>query len=249
MKAVNLIPLEQRRGGGAASRSGGGVYVLLGALVVLVVMATAYALSTRDVKDHKADLARVQAETRAVQAQADSLTAYTQFADMRKRRVETVASLAKSRFDWPHALHEVARTIPSDAWVTSLRGTVTPGVTIDGTPDPLRSSLPNPAIEIAGCTTTQKNVARMVASMRQIDGVERVALSSSAKSDASSASTTDGNSCTPASRPKFSMTVFFRMPAPQSSPAPAAGSGAAPAAATGAATQSQPTPASNGATK
>jgi Tfp pilus assembly protein PilN len=259
MKAINLIPLEERRGTTAGGRSGGAVYAVLGALLVLVVMASAYAMSSRDIKSAKADLARVQAEATATQAQADKLAAYTQFADMRKRRVATVASLAASRFDWPHALHEVSRTIPSDAWLTSLRGTVTPDTAVDGASDPMRAALPLPAVEIAGCTTTQKNVARMVASMRLIDGVERVSLSSSEKpSGVGAAAAQGGDSCSVGNRPKFSMTVFFHAQAAAAGGAAATGqappSGSAttgqqapPAgAATTPADQSQPTPASNG---
>jgi Tfp pilus assembly protein PilN len=260
MKAINLIPLEERRGTTAGGRSGGAVYAVLGALLVLVVMASAYAMSSRDIKGAKSDLARVQAEATATQAQADKLAAYTQFADMRKRRVATVASLAASRFDWPHALHEVSRTIPSNAWLTSLRGTVTPDTAVDGASDPMRAALPLPAVEIAGCTTTQKNVARMVASMRLIDGVERVSLSSSEKpSGVGAAAAQGGDSCSVGNRPKFSMTVFFHAQAVAAGGAAASGQQAPPSgsAATGQqappagatttpAAQSQPTPASNG---
>jgi Tfp pilus assembly protein PilN len=242
MKAINLIPGEERRGTTVGGRSGGAVYAALGALLVLVVMASTSAMSTRDVKRAKSDLARVQAEATAVQAQADKLAAYTRFADLRKRRVATVASLAASRFDWPHALHEIARTIPSNAWLTSLRGTVSPGTAVAGASDPLRAALPLPAVEIAGCTTTQKNVARMATSMRLIDGVERVSLSSSEKPADTNGPVQAGDSCTVGSRPKFSMTVFFH-----AQPAPATARQAAPAGATTTpAGESQPTPASNG---
>jgi Tfp pilus assembly protein PilN len=262
MKAINLIPLEERRGTTVGGRSGGAVYAVLGALLVLVVMASAYAMSSRDIKNAKSDLARVKAEATATQAQADKLAAYTQFADMRKRRVATVASLAASRFDWPHALHEISRTIPSNAWVTSLRGTVSPDTTAGGASDPLRAALPLPAVEIAGCTTTQKNVARMVASMRLIDGVERVSLSSSEKpagAGAGGGGAQGGDSCSVANRPKFSMTVFFHAPATPATGGTATGQQAPPAgaattgqqappagASTTPAAQSQPTPASNG---
>jgi Tfp pilus assembly protein PilN len=259
MRAINLIPLEERRGTTAGGRSGGAVYAVLGALLVLVVMASAYAMSSRDIKSAKSDLARVQAEATATQAQADKLAAYTQFADMRKRRVATVASLAASRFDWPHALHEVSRTIPSNAWLTSLRGTVSPSTTVGGVSDPLRAALPLPAVEVAGCTTTQKNVARMAASMRLIDGVERVSLSSSEKPGTGGGTVQSGDSCTVGNRPKFSMTVFFHAQAApptgaaataqQGPPAGAATTGqqAPPAgASTTPPAQSQPTPASNG---
>jgi Tfp pilus assembly protein PilN len=250
MKAVNLIPAEERRSR-SGTRSGGAVYVLLGVLAAAVVMATAYAIATHDVKSSKSDLARVKAEAASTQAQADRLKAYTAFADLRQRRIETIASLAASRFDWPHALHEVARTIPKNAWLESLRATVSPDVQVDGQTDPLRQALTNPAVEITGCTTSQQNVARMVSAMRQIDGVMRVSLSSSAKPDsgtvgpATGASPGTGNSagdsCSKPSRPKFSMTIFFIAPA-------ASAVGTTGTTATAAATaSSSSTPASNGA--
>jgi hypothetical protein len=124
----------------------------------------------------------------------------------------------------------------------------------------MRAALPLPAVEIAGCTTTQKNVARMVASMRLIDGVERVSLSSSEKpSGVGAAAAQGGDSCSVGNRPKFSMTVFFHAQAVAAGGAAASGQQAPPSgsAATGQqappagatttpAAQSQPTPASNG---
>ena len=55
-----------------------------------------------------------------------SLNAYTDFAALRVKRDETVKQIADSRFDWAHALSEVARTVPKDAWLVSLDGTVKP---------------------------------------------------------------------------------------------------------------------------
>ena len=246
MKAVNLIPAEERRGGASGSgHSGGAVYVVLGALALVVVMAAAYTLSTHDIKSSKSDLGRVKAEAVSMQAQADQLKAYTSFADLRQRRIETISSLAASRFDWPHALHEIARTIPKNAWLEGLRATVSPSVQVDGPTDPLRQALQNPAVEITGCTTTQQNVARMVSAMRQIDGVMRVSLSSSTKGATGAAtsgtSSSSGDSCSKPGRPTFSMTIFFNAPAAPAVPATGA---TATAAATGAPSS---TPASNGA--
>ena len=53
------------------------------------------------------------------------------------------------------SMHEVGRVIPSDAWLTSLTGTVAPGVSLEGASGQtgaLRSALGVPAIEIVGCT-------------------------------------------------------------------------------------------------
>ena len=55
----------------------------------------------------------VQSQAQAAAGAGRSATAATpSFAALRQKRTETVRSLAASRFDWSHALHEVARTIP-----------------------------------------------------------------------------------------------------------------------------------------
>jgi Tfp pilus assembly protein PilN len=224
MRAVNLIPRDERRGGGGAGgRSGGAVYIVLGALAALVVMVAAVAMSGRAVDDKKADLARVEQAATASEAKAASLKNYADFRALRTGRTETVRSIANSRFDWSFVLHELARTIPSNVWLTGVTGTVTPAVPLQVKPVTagLRSALGTPALELLGCTTDQESVSRMLSALRQVDGVRRVSLQSALKSDAATAvgEQTIGADCRYGSKrfPKFTMVVFF-----DAKPAPAA---------------------------
>jgi Tfp pilus assembly protein PilN len=225
MRAVNLIPAEDRRGlRGGGSGSGIASYIVLGVLAAVVAMSAAYTLVNRSVSDKRAELSNVQAQVETAQAQVQQYSSYTGFSALRQKRTETVRSLAVSRFDWSHALHELARTMPSNAWLTSLKGTVTPGVAVEGgSSDALRSSLPNPALEVLGCTTSQADVAKVISSLRRMDGVERVTLSASQKLESSAAS--GGSTATAggggsdgdcrngnAHYPQFSMTLFFSTP-------------------------------------
>ena len=234
MRAVNLIPAEERRGaGGVAGRSGGGVYILLGGLTLLVLMMGAFLMTSRGLDDKRAELARSKQQADAAEAKASQLSAYTQFAQLRAKRVETVRSLTASRFDWSFALREVSRVVPDDAWLTSLTGTVAPGVNVEGggtQTGSLRSGVQAPAIEISGCTTSQSAVATMMARMRLIDGVQRVGLASSEKTDsatggggaaAGGGGGGAGTDCRNGSDrfPKFDLIVFFK---------PVAGATAAP---------------------
>lgn len=235
MRAVNLIPVEERRGlRGGGSGSGVTSYVVLGVLALVVAMSAAYTLSNRSISDRRAELDSVQAQVDSAQAEVQGYSSYTGFSSLRQKRTETVRSLAASRFDWSHALHELARTIPSNAWLTSLKGTVMPGVSIEGgNSDPLRASLQKPAIEVVGCTTSQDDVAKVISSLRRVDGVERVTLSSSQKLESSSAPTgsagstgaSDGDCRNGNKRfPQFSMTLFFATPSsPTGAQSPAAG--------------------------
>jgi Tfp pilus assembly protein PilN len=251
MKAVNLIPADERRGGAQGNgRTGAGVYVVLGALGAVVVLLTVAMLAGRQVDAKRADLAKVRAETAVHQREVSRLAGFTEFATLRAQRQQTVTSLAKSRFDWADALREVARTIPRDTQLVSLTGTVAPGVGVEGGSggDPLRASLPVPAFELKGCTGSQADVARLIAAMRRIEGVQRVSLSSSEKTDqaggggggagggGAAEDCRGGSSRVPA----FSMTIFFE--------APAAGTTTPGAPAAGTAPAGQSTPASTGAT-
>jgi Tfp pilus assembly protein PilN len=220
MKAVNLIPVDERRSSGA----GGGIasYILLAVLALVVVAGAAFTLVNRDIKDKRKELAGVQQRIQAAQNEAEALKAYTTFTAVRQQRSETVRSLATSRFDWAHALHEVARTMPKDTWLTSMRATVTPTTTVEGgVADPLRASVQSPAIEITGCTTSQDKVAGVISSLRRADGVQRISLSSSERLDATAGAAPGSGSgdCRNGNArfPKFSMTLFFNAPTPTAS--------------------------------
>jgi Tfp pilus assembly protein PilN len=218
VKAVNLIPSDIRRGGGAGAlgRSGGAVYVLLGGLAALVAMASAYGMMGRSLGEKRAELRRLNAETATAQAKAGSFASTNRYAQLRQTRVQTVGSLARSRFDWAHALHDLAVTIPRDVWLTSLTASVAPGVSVgNGADDPLRGALPLPAMSLVGCTTSQARVATLMTELRAMDRVVRVSLSDSSKAEADGAGGGSGGGgggdCRGSStgRPKFSMVVFY----------------------------------------
>lgn len=215
MRAVNLIPPDERKGaGGAAGRSGGAVYVLLGFLAVLVLLSGVHAVQKKSGSDKRVELARVEAQATAAEARAASLAAFTAFSGLRETRTRTIFSLAASRFDWAHALEELARVIPSDVSLTTLNASVAPGAGAGGGggASGLRGNLPLPAIEIDGCTTSQVSVARMLKRMRLIDGVTRVALQSSTKADtAGGGGAAPGGGCAASTdkEPSFALVVFF----------------------------------------
>ena len=226
MRAINLIPAEQQRGaGGTAGRSGGGAYFLIGGLTLLVEMAAAFVLVGKSVSDKKAEVARVSQEATAAEAKAQALQSYTKFAGVRAKRVDTVSLLAASRFDWAHSVREVARVLPTNAWLTALTGTTSPTVNVSGgAGGSLRGAMDVPAIQIQGCTTSQASVAKMMARLRLIDGVQRVSLEDSTKNMSSSGDSGSGavasgaggsSDCRGGSShfPLFNIVVFYDAPA------------------------------------
>ncbi|HEX2087450.1 MAG TPA: hypothetical protein VHF89_17335 [Solirubrobacteraceae bacterium] len=222
MRAVNLIPSDLRRAGGSPGATGQAVYVLLGVLAVAVLMVGAWAVAGRAVANGEADLERVRAEADAAELRAGQLKPYASFHAMRVKRVETVTSLSRSRFNWPFALREVSRVLPSHVWLSSVVGTVAPGVQVEdgsgGATTPLRAQLAAPALEIVGCTTSQEQVARYLARLRSIQGVTRVTLARSEKIDISQQKDAAGRSADGSANdcrqnnariPQFELIVFF----------------------------------------
>lgn len=231
MKAVNLIPRDLRSAtSGAPARTGMGVYAVLGALGVLVVLATTWAALQRSEASKRADAAEVRQEADQLEARAGALEPYARFASIRAKRVETITSLSRNRFNWPHAIREVSRVTPKNVSFTQLRGTVAPGVAVPdvtiSTTTQLRSALTVPAVEIEGCSVSQTAVAKYMTSLRRIDGVTRVSLASSEKvGEATAGQAPPSDSATAAGaqsskgdtdcrvgsleRPQFGIVVFF----------------------------------------
>jgi Tfp pilus assembly protein PilN len=195
MKAVNLIPPEQRRGaGGLAGRTGGIAYVVIGALVVIVALGVVYAVAVHDVAKHKAALARLTDKADAIQAQIGSLEPYQAFASLTQSRLSSVVSLAAQRFDWPLAMQQVARSLPSNVTLTTLSGTATGGgangttgaggstglTGVSGSASTVTAAsgaiVNAPTLSVAGCaigslSAAQDTVATTLATFRRLTGV------------------------------------------------------------------------------
>ena len=90
--------------------------------------------------------------------------------------------LAGHRFDWEQALRDLSRAIPADVTLSELTGNV-----LDRRGRRrqlgLRGAIAAPAITLKGCTDTQHDVARLMARLRNVDGVTRVSLAKSEKAD------------------------------------------------------------------
>jgi Tfp pilus assembly protein PilN len=229
MRAVNLIPAEQRRASGAAGKSGGAVYALLSALALGVVFVAVLTLSSRQVADEQAKADRLEAQAQLAQAKAGTLASYTQFDALVNTRSAGVKALAATRFDWGAKLTQVSRVIPSDVSLTQLSASTAPGQGAGGAVS-LRSALQNPAIELVGCAPNQARVALLMTRLRRLEGVQRVSVASSDKSEGSAGAASSGGSAgsggcqTSDEIPQFQMVAFFgAAQAPAGAAAAAAG--------------------------
>jgi Tfp pilus assembly protein PilN len=247
VRAVNLLPPDLRGASkstaelsAATEASGGaGPFVVLGVLAACVAGAAGYTLAGNTVKQRQADLASVTAQQHALAARVAALKPYADFDAKAKSRVQTVRDLAGSRFDWQQALGDIARAIPADVTLKTLTGDTSAG---SGASDsPLRSAIASPAITLTGCAPGQSDVARLMARLHDVDGVTRVSLSKSDKTDVATSTSPSGGSalaqrnaqpCGAGTHPSFEVVAFFEHAAAAVSAPPAGSSSVTTATAT-----------------
>jgi Tfp pilus assembly protein PilN len=183
MRPVNLIPVDDRRDGRGPMRTGALPYLLVAGLVAVLVGITALVLVGNQISDSKAELAQLKREDAAAAARAERLVAYTQFRTLQEQRLETVTSLADSRFDWERVMSELSLILPRDVWLVSLDATASreasTGGSGGGSGGSLRGSVPGPALQMIGCASGQDGVAGFVTALKDVDGVTRVGVQSS----------------------------------------------------------------------
>ncbi|HEX2265067.1 MAG TPA: PilN domain-containing protein, partial [Solirubrobacterales bacterium] len=219
MRPVNLIPPELRRGDSAPLRTGPLAYILVGALALALAGVTMLVLASNEVSEKKEEVATLQREDAAAKARAERLAPYAQFKVMSEQRVETIASLADSRFDWPRVMRELALVLPSDVLLSDLSaGAAAAHAGEAEAGGEGLGGIQGPSLEMNGCTTSQDAVARFITALKDIDGVTRVGLeSSSAGGDGESAEAGGSNACEASGfETQFSLVVAF-----DAAPAPA----------------------------
>jgi Tfp pilus assembly protein PilN len=231
MRAVNLIPAEDRRGESAPSRTGGLAYVVVGALLAALAGVTMMVLATNEINDRKSQISRLEVAEQEARARAEALSSYAQFRMVRDARVATVTSLADSRFDWERVLRELSLVLPGDVWLTELTATVRPDINVDDSAEvALRESASGPALEILGCARSQQAVGGFLSALRDIDGVTRAGVQRSERPplDSTGGGSIDEDDC----RTRDFITRFEIVAAFDAAPVPppATGDGAVPLA-------------------
>jgi hypothetical protein len=235
MRAVNLIPAEQRSGQPVgAGRSQGGAYAVLVVVGGMALMAYLYGEARHEVSSRTAQAASLKAQAHQTQAAAERLAPYTSFIAMREQRTQAVQSLLDSRFDWAHVLHEFGRVLPPETSISSLDGTVgseagssahtastatpstatpsTGSAAAASTDSSVASATPSgsvPTFTLAGCAINQPSVAVTLERLHLIDGVQEVTLQSSVAGSSGSSGASAGSGVCPGHDVSFNATVTF----------------------------------------
>ena len=224
MRAVNLLPPDTRGASkssaelaaGPEAKGGAGAFVVLGVLAACVAGVAGVVTTDNTIKQRNADLDQLAQRQQAIETQVAKLKPYADFDASAKARAQTVRDIAGSRFDWEQALRDLSRATPQDVTLTQLSGDI--ATDAGGQGGALRTAISAPAITVTGCSGGQTQVARLMARLRDIDGVTRVSLSSSVKAKVEKAQENDevtetqrrlSAPCGLGKRPTFEVVMFF----------------------------------------
>jgi Tfp pilus assembly protein PilN len=182
MKAVNLIPSDQRRAKASGNMSGG-AYGVLGVLAVLLVMVVAYVMSSNSANDSQGKAQQARQDAIAAESKSKQLGAFTDFASIKEQRLTSVMVAARTRFDWERFMRELARVMPANSWIHTTNASVS-GDTSGGNLTSTATTVPLPEANLVGCTPRQSEVAKMMVRLEQMYRVTDVALNESTQEQA-----------------------------------------------------------------
>jgi Tfp pilus assembly protein PilN len=249
MNAVNLIPLESRRGE-ALSLPGAQFLGLIAALVIALAGTVLYVGERNQVATRRSELAHVQVATgewtAAAARYAPAVSALKQHAE----RFVQLGALLGERANWALLFSQLAGVMPAQSQLTSLSAS---GASSSAATSATGGS-GGPGITISGCAATQPVVADTMIALRRLSGVSQVSLASSSLRAPGSGSGSGGaGTCTlPV---QFNLALQFTPPTDlvrllegtRAASATAPGSATAPASST--TSQAASTPVSAGVTR
>ena len=210
MKAVNLIPTDQRSAQ-ATGKQSGSAYLVVGVLTTLLVMAVAYVFTANNATDRQNKATAAKAEADRLEAQAAQQDSFTNFAAIKQTRLLSVSTIADSRFDWERMIRELSRVMPSGSWLKSADASVSGDTGDTAAASSTTTVAAQPSADLIGCTPKQSDVAAMLVRLRQMHRVSDVQLNEST-TEVSQAGEISFDSC--GTYYQFNVTVSFEPAAP-----------------------------------
>ena len=217
MKAVNLIPNDQRRAQASGAKPGS-AYIVIGVLATLLVMVAGYVVTSNKVTEDKNAAADAKAEAAQLEAEVAQRGSFTNFSQIKETRLASVSGVAATRFDWERFMRELSRVMPGGSWLQSADASVTGEVagaeqdTAAGT-----AVAVEPKANLVGCTPQQSDVAAMMVRLRELHRVSDVELNESTTELGAQASDAGVEGC--GRYYKFDLLVTFS-PTPPEAEAP-----------------------------
>lgn len=175
MTQVNLLPSELRAR--EATRRLTSVVVIVGVLV-LGLVGLFYFFQVMNLSRARDDLAAQEGVNRQLQAQVNDLQRFQELQNQLEAKQALVDSVSVSEVSWSTVLVDISQVIPSDAYLTSLTGSIA-GATATPTPTPTAGGaalIGN--ISFTGVVRETDPLATWLTRLEQVDGWENAWMTS-----------------------------------------------------------------------
>ncbi|HEY7148879.1 MAG TPA: PilN domain-containing protein [Gaiellaceae bacterium] len=170
MRAVNLLPKDDRRQRGAEARRQNPVLIggVSGAVLVTAILCAWFLTASGGVANNQKRRDAAQAELAATPVPAPTSSDSSALEQEKGARVAALSGALGTRLAWDRVLREFALVLPDDVWLTSLSAqSPSAGGGTAG-------------FSIIGRTYSQDGVARLLARLALVPHLTNVTLQSSA---------------------------------------------------------------------
>ena len=198
MRAVNLLPRDERRRGGPSIPTPVAITAIGGFTLMVALLGLLFVSARGTVNEGRLELAQKQEELAAIPVPAQSQVAQQDalVADKQARVTALNAALAK-RIAWDRVLREFALVLPDDVWLLNMTAKAPTAATTAPSPSTSSSTSSStgstaaaaPALggslgfTIEGHTYSHDAVARLLARLSLIPDLEQVQLVTSEQAE------------------------------------------------------------------
>jgi Tfp pilus assembly protein PilN len=166
VRAVNLLPKDDRRQRGAEARRNNPVLIggVAGAVLVTAILCAWFLTASAGVADNQKRRDAAAAELSATPVPPPTSPQSSVLEQEKAARVTALSSALGSRLAWDRLLREFALVLPDDVWLTSLSAQApTAGASASG-------------FAVNGRTYSQDGVARLLARLALVPHLTNVTL-------------------------------------------------------------------------
>jgi Tfp pilus assembly protein PilN len=181
MRAINLLPRDEKRRAGPALPTAVAVTALVSLTVVTVLLCGLFLSAHGKVSARQLELTQKDAELAAIPVPAQSqLQQQDALVADKQARVAALNTALSRRIAWDRILREFALVLPDDVWLLSMSATAPTLATV--APNTTSASSTAPALggqlgfNIEGHTYSHDAVARLLSRLSVIPDLERVQL-------------------------------------------------------------------------
>src|SRR2546430_13911329 len=189
MRAINLLPRDEKRRAGPTLPTPVAVTALVSLTVVTVLLCGLFLSAHGNVSARQLELTQKDAELAAIPVPAQSqLQQQDALVADKQARVTALNSALSRRIAWDRLLREFALVLPDDVWLLSLSAQAPSSATATAAPTTSStSSIPalggQLGFSIEGCTYSHDAVARLLTRLAVVPDLQQVQLVTSEQTE------------------------------------------------------------------